>query len=681
MAALMMRSTNLVVECVEDVTESEAITENNMIKDDLTEQEVKAKNHECEEETTGSDTITKENITVEKDLTEVEVVLKKTSDECVECITGSDTRTSENNIMENEPIDEKVELKKAADECVTVSDAITRENNITENYPTDEGAELKKHADECVSVSDAITTENNIMENDTTDEGAELKKHADECVSVSDAITTENNIVENDTTDEEVKLKKHSNECGEFVTGSAITENNVVKDENTVGCNIVEDDITDEAEFNLSNINIEHTQCFTKDTDFSEKHLMTENMTVKDGGEVCTVIANKIDNEMTQHQSIDESIHTSVNCDNYRVEEKMMEGDISIDAGICMSTGSSPIPPSSPVSTGNQALDTTFTQHLLHCQYLLSMLGSYGPLKAKETMALTKIEKQTRIFQRLLQINPTDTIASVEQVVPELNEKPAFIEFWLRCCEEPTILYGGVDSIMVQLELKFGAKLRTTHPTIADNVFQSLIKQMLDRQAIDINSSNSLVTLYQFTNWCLAKNRPDIEHYVNDLISELTLNETLKHGNEDMLSVIRQLPKTPLPASNLYALAMLLLNADSTTKAATSIYMEMMATDNNWKRQALNVYLEYLEENDKVLRQAGCLALASMNATSCIDHLLYICRCDVDDVKQCARDALLSFGEEGKKAYESTISSQYDVQSMALLPNITSMHHQMTTEL
>ncbi|XP_070581987.1 rho family-interacting cell polarization regulator 2-like isoform X2 [Ptychodera flava] len=295
-------------------------------------------------------------------------------------------------------------------------------------------------------------------------------------------------------------------------------------------------------------------------------------------------------------------------------------------------------------TTGNEALDVLFTQHLQHCQFLLSMLGSFGPLRSKEMTILRNLESQTKIFTKLLQLDPTNNFTSAVEVVPELQDKPGFVSFWTKCCVASVLLYSSVENIVLQLELEFGAKLRTSHPSFADNIFHLIVKTMLDRSPADIHYCNYKVTLYQFAEWCMASHKADMEQYISDLINELTMNECLQSSNEDILKDLKRLPKVPLPASSLLCLAMLLVEGDATTKAGVSIYMEMMATDNNWKRQAKKVFLGCLEDSSQAVRQAGCLALASVNATSCIEQLVYLCRCDVDDVKVTAKDALMSLG-------------------------------------
>ncbi|XP_077986340.1 rho family-interacting cell polarization regulator 2-like isoform X2 [Glandiceps talaboti] len=428
----------------------------------------------------------------------------------------------------------------------------------------------------------------------------------------------------------------------------------------------------------------------------SEAHMSVENAlksfdflnTMEDESagehECCTKIEDVEDTDSQQitentEEKLEDTVESMNDIDNKEcVMETEDNKETTVDAGINTNCSNSP---SIELSTGNEELDITFTQHLLHCQYLLSMLGSFGPLRSKEVIALGKLEIQTRLLARLLELNPSKSVASIQQVIPELKDKPGFTAFWMKCCLQPVILYVSVESVIVQFELQFGARLRTSHPTVADNVFQTLVKTMVDRSSVDMQHCNYYVTLYQFTEWCIASHKQDLEQYIAELVNELSINETLQPSNEDVLKDLKKLPKVPLPSSNLISLAMLLLEADPTTKTGVSIYMEMMATDNNWKKQAVNVFLECLEEKDQALRQAGCLALGSINASSCIEHLLYLCRCDVDDVKQCAKDTLLSFGEEGKLAYDQALaSSQQMLESLAVCPGLSGTC-QMTTEL
>ena len=53
-------------------------------------------------------------------------------------------------------------------------------------------------------------------------------------------------------------------------------------------------------------------------------------------------------------------------------------------------------------------------------------------------------------------------------VFPELKLNPVLLDFWQHCAEKEA-LYVNAESFLLQLDVKFGAKLRTTHPDIADD--------------------------------------------------------------------------------------------------------------------------------------------------------------------------------------------------------------------
>ncbi|XP_023235135.1 rho family-interacting cell polarization regulator 2-like [Centruroides sculpturatus] len=69
----------------------------------------------------------------------------------------------------------------------------------------------------------------------------------------------------------------------------------------------------------------------------------------------------------------------------------------------------------------------------------------------------------------------------------------------------------------------------------------------------------------------------------------------------------------------------------------------------------LTVFLEGLEREHDAIRQSSCAALSVLEATEYMEQLVYLTYADENfRVRQQARDALLSFGEEGRKAYEES---------------------------
>ena len=53
-------------------------------------------------------------------------------------------------------------------------------------------------------------------------------------------------------------------------------------------------------------------------------------------------------------------------------------------------------------------------------------------------------------------------------VLPELKLNLPLLEFWEQC-KEKDALFVNADSFLLQLDVKFGARLRTNHPEIADD--------------------------------------------------------------------------------------------------------------------------------------------------------------------------------------------------------------------
>ncbi|XP_033639059.1 serine/arginine repetitive matrix protein 2-like [Asterias rubens] len=325
--------------------------------------------------------------------------------------------------------------------------------------------------------------------------------------------------------------------------------------------------------------------------------------------------------------------------------------------GRCWDDGSTDGMPK--MTTGSDSIDSVLVQHLMYIEYLLSHLGAFGPLKLKETIALQKLKKQAVVIEQLVILAvSTSPITRADDVFPELKLNPVLLDFWQHCAEKEA-LYVNAESFLLQLDVKFGAKLRTTHPDIADDVFQSLCTRVIERP-VDLYNQTTTITLFQYISFFATDDRRNPEKFITDLTKEFELTASLEPSNPDLLKVIKKLPRgSLLSIGNLRALGLLLLEDRSTLQMGVRMYLDSIGGDERLRKKAVNVYLECLEERDLSLRQAGCAAIAALKATEALDQLLYLLKCDMDDVKSTAKEALMAFGEEGRQAYEQISTTSY----------------------
>ncbi|XP_022091870.1 uncharacterized protein LOC110979963 [Acanthaster planci] len=311
------------------------------------------------------------------------------------------------------------------------------------------------------------------------------------------------------------------------------------------------------------------------------------------------------------------------------------------------------------LTTNSDSIDMVLVQHLMYIEYLLSHLGAFGPLKLKETIALQKLKKQAVIIEQLVVLSVSSTpITRADDVFPELKLNPLLLEFWQHCAEKEA-LYVNAESFLLQLDVKFGAKLRTSHPDIADDVFQSLCNRIIERP-VDLYDPKTIITLFQYIGFFATDDRKNPEKFINYLTKDFELTASLEASNPDLLKVLKKLPKgSLLSTGNLRALALLLLEDRATIQTGVRVYLESIGGEERMRKKAVNVYLECLEERDLSLRQAGCAAIAALKATEALEQLLYLLRCDMDDVKSTAKEALMAFGEEGRQAYEQISYTPY----------------------
>ncbi|XP_067121452.1 rho family-interacting cell polarization regulator 2-like isoform X4 [Centruroides vittatus] len=309
------------------------------------------------------------------------------------------------------------------------------------------------------------------------------------------------------------------------------------------------------------------------------------------------------------------------------------------------SLGPSPQPP----STGSDMLDLSLISHLVYCQRLIENLGSYGPLKCREIYSLDKLKKQSVIIGKLLElIAANEEGRSISGLSMLENEEMR--QVWEQFSGGGESLCVTVEHVLLPLEHIVQSSLNNAPHSIVSEVSRLLICRLLDTSKFD---SDKVITVFQVQQY-FGKRKPIINH-IQDIADEVNILEILQSRDPDQIKQILSALRKCIPVSEvLFSISQLLIGHNSVITRLAESYLKD-ASRRSLREEMLTVFLEGLEKEHDAIRQSSCAALSVLEATEYMEQLVYLTYADENfRVRQQARDALLSFGEEGRKAYEES---------------------------
>ncbi|XP_041078106.1 rho family-interacting cell polarization regulator 1 isoform X2 [Polyodon spathula] len=316
-----------------------------------------------------------------------------------------------------------------------------------------------------------------------------------------------------------------------------------------------------------------------------------------------------------------------------------------------------------PMSTGSEHLDRALVVHLDNCSHLLLQLGTFGPLRCREMYALDKLLREARVLGLVCKVSEekSGVVNSAEEVLPFLESKHKALAFWSQCTEAPNMYTTTAERFLQSLHSVFSARLQDQHYSRADTVFVKLAERVLEKKLPERGCSGrqELITLFQYWSHLEDEGVSALDTYITELAEQVSLIQSLQSGDQDtVLKTLKRVPQTQLQKEGLRVLSLLLLDKRIKVSNAASALLRSLADSPRSRERALVSCLELLEDECVETRVAGCKALSCLKAKESIDQLVYLCQTDKDDVREAAKQALLSFGEEGKLAHRHTEDSQ-----------------------
>uniref|UniRef100_A0A3B3R7V2 RHO family interacting cell polarization regulator 1 n=1 Tax=Paramormyrops kingsleyae TaxID=1676925 RepID=A0A3B3R7V2_9TELE len=303
--------------------------------------------------------------------------------------------------------------------------------------------------------------------------------------------------------------------------------------------------------------------------------------------------------------------------------------------------------PSSPMSSGFEALDQALLVHLRNCSVQLLRLGTFGPLRCGEMYALDFLLRETRVLELIRRVveDSYGPYAEPEQVVPQIQNCEGALSLWKRCIERARVYSTSVENFLKALACNYTGQLPERSRAISDEVFLRLAERIQERKLPrrGAGGAREVLTVFQFWKYLDTEGLSSLQAHIVELAEEVWLVHSLQSGDQDtLLKVLKRLTDSSVKREVLHAVSRLLVDPRGKVCSTASSLLRGLAEHPLQRERALVSCLELLEDEILETRVAGCKALASLKAKESIDQLVYLCRTDKEEVRDAAKQGRLA---------------------------------------
>ncbi|XP_050722847.1 rho family-interacting cell polarization regulator 2-like isoform X5 [Eriocheir sinensis] len=342
---------------------------------------------------------------------------------------------------------------------------------------------------------------------------------------------------------------------------------------------------------------------------------------------------------------------------------------------------------SQPVATSSAQLDLFLYTHLRHALQLLQHLGSFGPLRSREHHSLKKLEEEGHLVAGVLahrhnfdSLKPQHLITVPH--VQVLWDSVAGGDDW---CVPGQAVVGGLLQVVSSL-------VDPAMPGLARRVLEEIVCSMTDTEEFD---GKAMVTVGHFLHHL---HRP-LEQTVPIIAHNLTTGDLLLSGNPKKVEMGLHQIKEPT-ALHIKIMGHLLAGPSELRHVTTS-FVNSLAHNNQLMQVIVELCLLLLESGRTSNREAACILLGvlapvvpenterkgdakkagkSSNKTKKhspatqkeapewprpIEVLSFLQQNDPSgEVREAARQALLSLGSEGQTALQQVQLSSHGFQGV-----------------
>ncbi|XP_018090094.1 uncharacterized protein LOC734861 isoform X1 [Xenopus laevis] len=329
--------------------------------------------------------------------------------------------------------------------------------------------------------------------------------------------------------------------------------------------------------------------------------------------------------------------------------------------------------PSEP-STGNEDLDLILSLHLRVCKALLQKLTWPNTARILQNHLLEELRWQKEVLDYLsiIFIQKAGDRVSIDEVIPKSKKIRHFLKLWKSCTSPDCPWFCASETFLGSIKKMFAARIKRKYPGQLETVCRRVLEQMFSFGGIfpAEELSDGVVSIFLLYGYLRRHQVLDLEKYIAALTREVTLIEALQLPGR--LKRIKKLKTKqicrlqPLPQL-LRILANFQLDENKKLSKASANLLSRASSNKQFKHKAVVYYTEILSGDDTKLQQCACLALKHLKGTASIDQIASLCQSEVKDVRDIARDTILSFGHKGRQVFGKTDKRSRELQDTLTL--------------
>ncbi|XP_018093659.1 RIPOR family member 3 isoform X2 [Xenopus laevis] len=329
--------------------------------------------------------------------------------------------------------------------------------------------------------------------------------------------------------------------------------------------------------------------------------------------------------------------------------------------------------PSEP-STGNEDLDLILSLHLRVCKALLKKLSGPSTARILQNHLLEELRWQKEVLDYLsiIFIQKAGDSVSIDEVIPKAKKIRHLLKLWKSCTSPDCPWLCASETFLCSIKKMFAARIKRKYPGQLETVCRRVLEQMFTFGGIfpAEDLSDGVVSIFLLYGYLRRHRVLDLEKYITALTREVTLIEALPLPGR--LRKIKKLKAKqicrlqPLPQL-LCILANFQLDENKKLSKASANFLSRASTNKQFKHKAVVYYTEVLSGDDTKLQRSACLALKHLKGTASLDQIACLCQSEVEDVRNIARDTILSFGQKGRQVFGKTDQICRELQETLIL--------------
>ncbi|XP_053548653.1 RIPOR family member 3 [Bombina bombina] len=354
---------------------------------------------------------------------------------------------------------------------------------------------------------------------------------------------------------------------------------------------------------------------------------------------------------------------------DFSVDELSLFGSIkthsksngTITEGVLQSFGCDSKSTWSHSTTGNEDLDALLLIHLQVCKVLLQKLSSQSTARILQNHLLDELLWQKEVLEYLyiIFIQKAEVNVSIEDILPKTKKVRHFLKLWNQCTESNCVWFCSSEIFLNRLKKMFVSRIKGKYPGQLEAVFRRALEQMFVFGGLIPTNAlpDDFISIFLFYGNLRRYHVMDLEKHLAALTREVTLIGDLQLPGR--LKKIKKLKGKqisrlqPLPEL-LRLLATFQLDENIKVCKAAATCLSRASANKHFKQKAVLYYTEILSDSDTKLQQAACLSLKYLKGTASIDQIACLCQSEVEDVRNTARETILSFGQKGRQVFGRT---------------------------